>query len=183
MMSFRLGNDAKIAKRVPNNNRACPLCAANQCKVRSPSDMPLCKIPIEYCGKRACKLLWSCGVKLISGTNNNTCAALSCAKISAAACKYTSVLPLPVTPYNKKGANPVALTIACTAPNCSSFKVGKSAVCWSFFEEDLRFLSGFMTSFLSCAASIFKSALSKAIDFNERQFLGNAGKATSPNGR
>ncbi|MPN03016.1 hypothetical protein SDC9_150239 [bioreactor metagenome] len=108
--------------RVPSTMRARPLCAASQLARRCGFVMPLCRLttlPAPYSGaKRARKRASSCGVRLISGTITSAWAAGSRASAACTLCRYTSVLPLPVLPYSRKGPACDAMwlhTLCCSA--------------------------------------------------------------------
>ena len=61
----------------------------------------------------------NCGVRLISGTRISTCP--PAAMHAAAAARYTSVLPLPVTPCSRKGANDPAASMMA---RCGALLIG-----------------------------------------------------------
>ena len=86
----------------------------------------------------------------------------------SAACKYTSVLPLPVTPNKRLAENSGLAVSASTANCCSWFRSGLAGAC--------ALASG------NCVAVFFK-ALSSAVVFRARRFFGQAGNTTSPIGR
>ncbi len=77
--------------------------------------------------KRARAARTSIGVSPISGTR--TMAPRPRARASSTARKYTSVFPLPVTPYSRKGRN---------APSATAARRGSSAVSWSGVGEHGR---------------------------------------------
>ena len=92
-----------MAMRVPNTMRAWPLCAANQLWSRWGAVMPLCIDTTPVVPKRALTRSSSWGVRLISGTIKSAWALGSSIRQRAMACKYTSVLPLPVAPNKRNG--------------------------------------------------------------------------------
>ena len=90
--------------------------------MRSPAGRPLCSVATESPGSAWRTRATSCGVRLISGTSISTWRPL--ANTGAAAARYTSVLPLPVTPLSRNGANaPSAFAISSTAWRCASLSV------------------------------------------------------------
>ena len=103
--------------------RALPCLACHQAKCRSVSFKRECIMAIG--SAKRCSTRWiNCGVKPISGTNNKTCL-LPVSTFSIAE-KYTSVLPLPVTPCNKEHENVCLLNDAEKASTtivCCSVKV------------------------------------------------------------
>ena len=110
--------------RVPSTMRAPPWWAASQADRRCAGVMPLCRLTTA-CGphwgaKRSIKRASSCGVRLISGTITKACAWGSRARSCSTACKYTSVLPLPVAPKSKNG--PLCATICASASVCSALR-------------------------------------------------------------
>jgi hypothetical protein len=86
---------ANTAERVPITMRAAPSRALRQAFSRSVSFSPECSTAIGV-AKRERKRFNSCGVKPISGTSTSACSLRR--STSSIKCKYTSVLPLPVTP-------------------------------------------------------------------------------------
>ena len=66
--------------------------------------------------KRCLNRSSSCGVRVISGTSTNTC----CPRSSTVRiiCRYTSVLPLPVTPSSKKTPNCPRLSQTASIADC-----------------------------------------------------------------
>jgi hypothetical protein len=72
---------------------------------RSPTDSSLWSTD-TVSPKRATAARTSNGVKAISGTSTSTPRPASSAR--SATRKYTSVLPLPVTPWSRNGAKPPA---------------------------------------------------------------------------
>jgi hypothetical protein len=81
---------------------------------RSPAGSRLCSVTVLLFGNAASIRCRNCGVRLISGTRISACP--PAAMHAAAAARYTSVLPLPVIPWSRKGAkDPAASTIAFTA--------------------------------------------------------------------
>ena len=116
------GSGRNTAERVPTTTRASPRRQAAQVRARSPSDSPECR---AWMGtpRRARNRLSSCGVRPISGTSTNACRSRD--RQSLIAFRYTSVLPLPVTPSSRNGANPArAARIASTATCCSGCSKG-----------------------------------------------------------
>ena len=88
----------------------------SQASKRSRSFMAECRVftgKVKRCWKRAIV----CGVKPISGTNTSTC--IPACRMGSMICRYTSVLPEPVIPSNKKGLKPWAAFIKLTASACS----------------------------------------------------------------
>ncbi|MNT15863.1 hypothetical protein D3C72_1509400 [compost metagenome] len=167
-ISLSFGNDARMASRVPSTMRAWPWWAASQCSMRSPSDRLLCRVASMTPGKRARILPSSWGVRLISGTRIRICASSSRASTWAQACRYTSVLPLPVTPYSRVGLKPWAPPMA------------SAASCWAAFR------AGMFSGVPSCASASLPSFLmarSSATVVSTRKFFGKPGSATSPSGR
>src|ERR1700729_1061145 len=89
------GSDVNTAERVPMTIRAAPLCAARHASRRSLSVRPEWTTATPAL-KRRRKRSTSCGVRAISGTS--TSAWPPPAMAAAMTRRYTSVLPLPVTP-------------------------------------------------------------------------------------
>ena len=81
--------------------RAWPACAARHASRRSVPVSAECSTATPAL-KRSRKRATSCGVKPISGTSTN--AWPPAAMAAAITRKYTSVLPLPVTPYSRYAA-------------------------------------------------------------------------------
>ena len=94
-MRASFGRDVNTAERVPMMIRAWPPCAARQASRRSFPASPECTATTPEL-KRRRKRSTSCGVKAISGTSTRACPPAAIA--AAMTRKYTSVLPLPVTP-------------------------------------------------------------------------------------
>nr|WP_238787671.1 hypothetical protein [Thiospirillum jenense] len=91
------------AERVPSNTPAVPRTTCHHASSR------LFAVKLEWITaigvfSRWVKRRCSCGVKPISGTSTSTCPPR--ASVVAIRRKYTSVLPLPVTPSSKKQLNP-----------------------------------------------------------------------------
>ncbi len=114
---------AKTALRAPTTTRTSPRLILRHSSYNSPSDKPLCNT--ATCSpKRALTCRTICGVNEISGTSIR--AFLPCFKALLIACKYTSVLPLPVIPSSKNICAFLSLitgVISFKAFCCWSFKV------------------------------------------------------------
>ena len=99
-----------------------PLRAARHARSRSWSVSDECSTA-SGASKRAAKRATSCGVRAISGTSTRACSPR--ATTSSIARRYTSVLPLPVTPCSRNDAYaPCAAAIASIAVRWSG--VGSS---------------------------------------------------------
>ena len=113
--SFETG--AKMALRAPMTTSTSP--RRRRCHIawRSLAVRPECRTATSS-PKRARKRATSCGVSAISGTS--TMVPRPLARAAAMACRYTSVLPEPVTPWSRKSfASPAA--IAPSMPTPASF--------------------------------------------------------------
>ena len=113
---------------------ASPTCASSQVRRRCAGVSALCIATTRRDGNRCITRSSSCGVRLISGTISSTCRPRASAR--SAARRYTSVLPLPVTPCSSSGtarACDALCSIASTAVACSAVSVGQKrrrrAVC------------------------------------------------------
>ena len=101
--------------------RALPLCAARQASRRRLPLSAECMTTTPELKRRRNRST-SCGVSAISGTSTRTCP--SPASAAAMTRRYTSVLPLPVTPYSRCAANlPSVAVIASTTCDCASVRV------------------------------------------------------------
>ena len=102
--------------------------------------------------KRRSKRPTVCGVRPISGTRISTC--LPCLSTGSITCKYTSVLPLPVTPSSKNGTKWLACwLIAAIATPCSVEAVG--GVCCRLKDAQSCFL---VRRMLVCVVRAFSSS-------------------------
>ena len=79
------------------------------CAGARPAGSRLCNVTVRWLGNASAMRWPNCGVRLISGTRISTCP--PAAMHAAAAARYTSVLPLPVTPCSRKGANDPAASM------------------------------------------------------------------------
>ncbi len=99
MINPKLVNGAKIAERAPTTTCASPRSIRRHSSYRSPFDKLLCKTATLEPNRRRTRLtIW--GVNEISGTSIN--AVFPWWRALAIDCRYTSVLPLPVTPCKRK---------------------------------------------------------------------------------
>ena len=155
--------DAKMAMRVPSTMRAWPAWAASQPLRRWAGVMPLCIDTTASLPKRARTRSSIWGVRLISGTMSKAWAWGSVASMRSTACKYTSVLPLPVLPNSKKG--PVPQAICASTVLCSCERAGPGVVCTA------RSAFCFFRRRASCS------------EVKSRNWGGSAAKATSPKER
>ncbi len=118
------GSGARTASRVPSMMRARPSRPASHALRRSPSARWLCARASGTPGKRSRTRDSSCGVSPISGTSISAC--LPRARASSIKRRYTSVLPLPVTPCSRVTAKrpnvaPIVAS-ACCCSACSSWR-------------------------------------------------------------
>ncbi len=101
--------------------RALPLRAARQASRRRLPLSAECMTTTPALKRRRNRST-SCGVSAISGTSTRTCPPPASA--AAMTRRYTSVLPLPVTPYSRCAANlPSVALIASTTCDCASVRV------------------------------------------------------------
>ena len=119
----RRGSGAKTALRGPITTSTSPWRTRCHAWARADSVMPECST--ATCSKRRRKRRTVCGVSAISGTR--TMAWRPCSRACANARRYTSVLPLPVTPWRRNVAASPASSAShsdCTAACCGGVKVG-----------------------------------------------------------
>ena len=165
----------------PKQYEPRPVCAANQWSRRSPSAIPLCKVAICMPAKRARKCASNCGVKLISGTRIKTLRIGLRVKTCAVACKYTSVLPLPVTPCRRMRQNQLAQRF--DRPRSAVPDLRLLLLIWvdpDLLQPQLWLWSCFRAF---CSFANFLRFRSSDTDFKARRLRGKAGTATSPKGR
>ena len=105
----RSGRGAKTAERGPTTASTSPRRARSHSAARSPSDRPLCRRETRS-PKRATSRLTRAGARAISGTSRMP--RRPDATASSRAARYTSVLPLPVTPSRRNSREPRAATDA-----------------------------------------------------------------------
>ncbi|CAB5715808.1 Uncharacterised protein [Pseudomonas putida] len=97
---------------------ASPSRAASQASRRSRSFTAECSRAMRAL-KRCSKRARVCGPRLISGISTRAC--LPASSVSRISCRYTSVLPLPVTPASRKAPKPPKPSrTASNASRCSS---------------------------------------------------------------
>ena len=107
---------ANTAERGPITVRMWPFRARHQFDKRSPPDIPECITPTSS-PSTALARCTNRGVKPISGTSRRALRPHSIVRLAAR--RYTSVLPLPVTPCNNRLRNP--------SPRS---RIRSSACCW-----------------------------------------------------
>ena len=124
----RLVRGAKTALLAPITISTSPLTIRRYSSYFSPSDRALCN-RANLPAKRSSNLLINCGVKDISGTK--TILFKPYARYLLIKSIYTSVFPLPVTPYNRETVLSVAKMLV-TAFFCSSVNTFSFLVTWSY---------------------------------------------------
>ena len=117
---------AKTAERAPTTTWTSPAAIAFQWRCRSASERWLCSTATLPNRRRNRRIV--CGVRLISGTR--TIASRPRATTRSMAARYTSVLPLPVTPCSRNVPNASASRAGASrssASRCSAVGSGLTA--------------------------------------------------------
>ena len=127
MITPRFFAGANTAERVPMTTRALPVFIFLKLSYRSPADSAECRTATSS-PNRAANCRRSCGVSPISGTS--TMALFPCSSACAISCRYTCVLPLPVTP-NSSAARGAFSSMSAAMPSyaccCAAESTGAAA--------------------------------------------------------